>query len=242
MSGGFVWSGFDYRGEPTPFQWPAVSSQYGVLDTCGFPKDAFYYYQSWWGAQPVLHILPHWNWHGQEGKEIPVWVYSNCETVELFLNGKSLGMQTMNRNSHLEWKVKYAPGKLVAKGKRNGKTLETTVKTTGKPAAVVLEPDRKALTADGMDISLLTVKVVDAQGRTVPTSTNAVHFSVAGAGQLIGLGNGDPACHESDKGKQRNVFNGLCLAIVQSSRAPGTITVQATSPGLKSAAASIQVR
>jgi beta-galactosidase len=241
MSGGFVWSGYDYRGEPTPFQWPAVSSQYGVLDTCGFPKDAFYYYQSWWSAQPVLHILPHWNWRGQEDKEIPVWVYSNCETVELFLNGKSLGIQIMNRNSHLEWKVKYTPGKLVAKGRRNGKTFETIVETTGKPAAVVLEPDRKALTADGTDISLLTVKVVDAQGRTVPTSTNAVSFSVAGAGQLIGLGNGDPACHESDKAKQRKVFNGLCLAVVQSSRAPGTITVQATSPGLKAAAAAIQV-
>jgi beta-galactosidase len=242
MAGGFVWSGFDYRGEPTPFQWPAVSSQYGVLDTCGFPKDAFYYYQSWWSDRPVLHILPHWNWPGQEGKEIPVWVYSNCETVELFLNGKSLGAQTTKRNSHLEWKVKYAPGKLVAKGSRNGKTFEATVETTGKPAAVVLEPDQKTLRPDGTDISLVTVKVVDAQGRMVPTSTNAVSFSVTGAGQLLGLGNGDPASHEPDKGKQRKAFNGLCLAIVQSSRTNGAITVQATSTGLKSAAAAIQVR
>jgi beta-galactosidase len=242
MAGGFAWSGFDYRGEPTPFAWPAVSTQYGIVDTCGFPKDAYYYYQSWWSDQPVLHLFPHWNWPGHEGEEIPVWVYSNCETVELFLNGISLGAQAMRPNSHLEWKVKYAPGKLVAKGARNGKTLETTVETTGEPAAVKLEPDRTTLTADGADISLVTVKIVDDQGRTVPVATNAVTFSVTGPGQLLGLGNGDPSCHEPDKGKQRSAFNGLCLAIIQSSRAHGAIAIQADSPGLKSAAASIEAR
>jgi beta-galactosidase len=242
MAGGFVWCGFDYRGEPTPFEWPAASSQYAIMDTCGFPKDIFYYYQSWWSEQTVLHIFPHWNWPGHEGGEISVWVYSNCDSVELFLNGISLGAQAMKPNSHLEWKVKYAPGKLVAKGTRNGKTFETTIETTGKPAAILLEPDRTSLTGDGTDISLVTVKIVDDQGRTVPVATNAVTFSVAGPVRLLGLGNGDPSCHEPDKGRQRSAFNGLCLAIIQSSGMRGAMTIQADSPGLKSAAVAIEAR
>lgn len=243
MAGGFVWCGFDYRGEPTPFGWPGISSQYAILDTCGFPKDVYYYYQSWWWSErPVLHLFPHWNWRGHEGEEIPVWVYSNCEEVELFLNGVSLGEQTMKPNSHLQWKVKYAPGKLVAKGRRRGKTLETSVETTGEPAAVVLEPDRTILAPNGADVSLVTVKIVDAQGRIVPAATNMVTFNVTGPGQLLGVGNGDPVCHESDKGNQRSAFNGLCLAIVQSARTPGTITIRADSRGLKSAQASIHAR
>jgi beta-galactosidase len=242
MAGGFVWSGFDYRGEPTPFQWPAVSTQYGIMDTCGFPKDAYYYYQSCWSEQPVLHLFPHWNWRGHEGEEIPVWVYSNCEEVELFLNGTSLGSQKITPNSHLEWRVKYAPGKLVAKGKRDGRTFETVVETTGEPAAVMLEPDRKTLAANGTDISLITVRIVDAEGRTVPVANNAVTFSVTGGGQLIGLGNGDPSCHESDKSNRRSAFNGLCLAIVQSMRANGGMEIRAESPGLKSGVAVIETR
>ncbi|HKW30762.1 MAG TPA: beta-galactosidase GalA [Verrucomicrobiae bacterium] len=244
MAGGFVWAGFDYRGEPTPFEWPAVSSQYAILDTCGFPKDVYYYYQSWWTAQPVLHFFPHWNWPGQEDKAIDVWCYSNCKQVELFLNGQSLGRKTMPQYSHLEWSVKYAPGTLSAKGyDSDGKVIaETRVETTGEPAAIVLEPDRTNITADGEDISLVTVKIVDAQGRTVPVATNEVTFSVTGAGHLLGLGNGDPSCHEPDKGNQRSAFNGLCLAIVQSSRTPGAITIQAHSSGLKAAAAVIEAR
>ncbi len=242
MAGGFVWSGFDYRGEPTPFQWPAVSSQYGIMDTCGFPKDVYYYFKSWWSERPVLHMFPHWNWQGHEGEEIPVWVYSNCEAVELFLNGTSLGAQAMKPNGHLEWRVKYAPGKLFARGRRNGKSLETAVETTGAPAAIVLEPDRTTITADSRDISLVTVKIVDTQGRTVPVATNAVSFKVNGAGQLIGLGNGDPACHEPDKGKQRRVFNGMCFAIVQSSQTRGAIAVHGDSPGLRSGTANIATR
>jgi beta-galactosidase len=241
MAGGFAWSGFDYRGEPNPFAWPAVSSQFGIMDTCGFPKDTFYYYQSCWSARPVLHLFPHWNWPGREGEEIPVWVYSNCDTVELFLNGTSLGAQAMKPNSHLEWKVKYVPGKLLVKGTRNGQTLQTTVETTSAPAVIALEPDRTTLTADGADLSLVTVKILDAQGRTVPMATNAVTFNLTGPGQLLGVGNGNPASHEPDKAKQRSAFNGLCLAIIQSSREPGAIRIQADSPGLKSAAASIEV-
>ncbi len=244
MAGGFVWSGFDYRGEPTPFEWPAVSSQYAIMDTCGFPKDVYYYYKSWWTDQPVLHLFPHWNWPGMEGKDIDVWCYSNCKQVELFLNGQSLGKKTMPQYSHLEWEVKYEPGTLSAKGYNDeGKVIaETKVETTSAPAAIALEPDRTILKADGTDISLVTVKIVDAQGRTVPVANNPVTFKVTGAGHLLGLGNGDPACHEPDKGNQRSAFNGLCLAIVQSSRTPGAITIQADSPGLKSGAVVIETR
>jgi beta-galactosidase len=244
MAGGFVWSGFDYRGEPTPFAWPAVSSQYAIMDTCGFPKDVYYYYQSWWTDKPVLHLFPHWNWPGREGRDIDVWCYSNCRQVELFLNGQSLGRKTMPQYSHLEWNVKYQPGTLSAKGFDGaGKVIaETRVETTGEPAAIALEPDRTNITADGADISLVTVKIVDAQGRTVPVATNEVTFKITGAGHLLGVGNGNPTCHEPDKGNHRSAFNGLCLAIVQSSRTPGAMAIQADSPGLKSASAVIETR
>lgn len=242
MAGGFVWSGFDYRGEPTPFAWPAVSSQYAIMDLCGFPKDSYFYYQSCWSDETVLHLLPHWNWTGKEGQDVDVWCYSNCKQVELFLNGQSLGKKPMLQYSHLEWQVKYAPGTLSAVGYDDqGKiTARTKVETTGKPEAIALEPDQTTLTADGKDISLVTVRIIDAQGRTVPVAANEVTFNVTGAGELLGVGNGDPDCHESDKGKKRCAFNGLCLAIVQSSDAAGAITIQADSPGLKSATASIE--
>ena len=244
MAGGFVWSGFDYRGEPTPFAWPAVSSQYAILDTCGFPKDVYYYYKSWWTGQPVLHIFPHWNWQGKEGQGIDVWCYSNCRQVELFLNGQSLGRKTMLRYSHLDWNVTYKPGTLSAKGYDAGGRLiaQAAVETTGAPAAIALEPDRRTLRADGRDISLITVKIVDNRGRTVPVADNEVTFKVTGAGHLLGLGNGDPACHELDKGNQRSAFNGLCLAIVESERAPGEMAIQADSPGLNSATVVIETK
>lgn len=244
MAGGFVWSGFDYRGEPTPFEWPAVGTQYAIMDTCGFPKDSYFYYQSCWSDKPVLHIFPHWNWRGKEGQDIPVWCYSNCKQVELFLNGKSLGKKAMPQYSHLEWQVKYAPGTLNAVGYDDGgkEMSRTSVETTGAPAAIVLEPDQKSLAADGRDISLVTVRIVDDQGRTVPVAANEVTFKVEGAGQLIGVGNGNPTSHEADKGSSRCAFNGLCLAIVQSSHTGGEITIQATSPGLKTASAALGVR
>jgi len=242
MAGGFVWTGFDYRGEPTPFGWPCIGSQFWIMDICGFPKDAFYYYQSWWSNRPVLHILPHWNWSGREGEEIDVWVHSNCQRVELFLNGASLGEQEVKRNSHVERKVKYTPGKLVARGVCDGKMVTAQVETTGDPAALVLEPDRTTITADGADVSLVTVKVVDGQGRTVPVASNEIVFTVTGAGRLLSVGNGDPSCHESDKGARRTAFNGLCLGIVQASHAAGAITIKADSAGLRSATASIDVR
>jgi beta-galactosidase len=245
MAGGFVWCGFDYRGEPTPFDWPAIATQYGILDTCGFPKDAYFYYQSWWSDQPVLHLFPHWNWQGKEGQNnIDVWCYSNCKQVELFLNGQSLGKKTMPRYAHLEWQVNYETGTLNAKGydDEGNVIAQNKVETTGEPAAIMLEPDRSSLIADGTDISLVTVKIVDDQGRTVPVTTNLVTFNVTGQGRLLGLGNGDPSCHEPDKGHQRSAFNGLCVAIVQSSGTRGAVTIEADSPGLKSAAVAIRAR
>ena len=199
LSGAFVWTGFDYRGEPTPYWWPCVNSHFGILDTCGFPKDNFYYYQSWWSDRRVLHLLPHWTWPGREGQELEVRALSNCDAVELFLNGQSLGRQPMKKNSHLRWEVKYAPGALSAKGYRAGQVVaETKVETSGAPASVQLVPDRTAINADGEDVSVVTVSVTDAQGRVVPVATNSVQFDLEGPGRLLGVGNGDPSCHEPD--------------------------------------------
>jgi beta-galactosidase len=199
LSGGFIWTGFDYRGEPTPYYWPCINSHFGVLDVCGFPKDNFYYYQSWWTTNTVLHLLPHWNWAGKEGQEIRMDALSNCEEVELFLNGESLGKQAMKRNSKLTWKVKYAPGIVSAKGFNGGKVVaEAKVETTGEPVSVQLTPDRKAINADGEDVSVFTVSATDAQGRAVPTAQNKINFEVSGAGKILGVGNGDASCHEPD--------------------------------------------
>ncbi len=200
VAGLFQWTGFDYRGEETPFFWPAISSQFGILDTCGFPKDNFYYYQAWWSGRPVLHLFPHWNWAGREGRDIDVWVHSNCEEVELFLNGQSQGRQAMKKDSHLEWKVKYAPGTLLARGYNGGKEVLTDkVETTGDASAVQLTPDRASIRADREDLSVITVQVNDAQGRMVPTAGNEITFEIAGPGKIIGVGNGDPSSHEADQ-------------------------------------------
>jgi len=197
LSGGFVWTGFDYRGEPTPYAWPCINSHFGVLDVCGFPKDNFYYYQSWWTTNTVLHLLPHWNWPGKT--DIRVDALSNCEEVELFLNGESLGRQPMKRNSKLTWQVKYAPGILSAKGFNGGKVVaEAKVETTGEPAAVQLAPNRATINADGEDVSVITVSVNDAQGRIVPVAGNKINFAIEGAGKILGVGNGDPSSHEPD--------------------------------------------
>ena len=200
LSGGFVWTGFDYRGEPTPYGWPCINSHFGILDTCGFPKDNFYYYQSWWTTNIVLHLLPHWNWPGKEGQEIRVDALSNCKQVELFLNGSSLGKQTMQPNSKLSWQVKYAPGTLSAKGfDADGKVIaETKVETTDEPARIQLTPDRSTINADGEDVSVFTVSALDAQGRVVPIAQNKINFALTGAGKILGVGNGDPSSHEPD--------------------------------------------
>jgi beta-galactosidase len=199
LAGLFFWTGFDYRGEPMPYEWPEIYAQFGFLDGCGFPKDTAYYLKSWWTDQPVLHLYPHWNWPGKEGQPIDVVCFSNHEAVELFLNGGSLGKKEMPRNGHLEWKVAYAPGALEARGYRGGQVVATTrVETTGAPTQLVLTPDRSAIKSDGADVAVFTVSAHDAQGRTVPTAANPVSFEVAG-GRIIGVGNGDPGCHEPDR-------------------------------------------
>jgi len=200
LAGLFFWTGFDSRGESTPFSFPAVSSQFGLMDSCGFPKDSYYFLQSWWTDQPVLHLFPHWNWPGKEGQPINVWCYSNCDEVELMLNGQTLGKKIVPRNSHLEWNVPYQPGALEARGFRGGKQTETTrVETTGAPTKIILTPDRAKISANGEDISVVTIQVVDAAGHTVPTADNLVTFELEGPGHLLGVGNGDPVSHEPDR-------------------------------------------
>ena len=198
-AGVIYWTGFDYRGEPTPFGWPAIGSQFGILDQCGFPKDSYYYLKAWWTDETVLHIFPHWNWAGREGETLEVRAHSNCEEVELFLNGASLGRKKMEPNGHLSWNVEYKPGTLLARGYRGGKEIATTKgETTDAPAAVTLAPDRTKLVADGRDVSVITVEARDAKNRLVPTAAVPVTFSVRGPGRIIGVGNGDPSSHEPD--------------------------------------------
>jgi len=243
LAGGFVWTGFDYRGEPSPNGWPNISSQYGIIDTCGFPKDSFFYYRSWWTSQPVLHLFPHWNWEGMDGKEIAVWVYSNLDKVELFLNGKSLGAKDVKKDSHVAWVVQYAPGAIEARGSKGGQVVMTTKReTTSAAAKLVMKADRQEASADGEDVVMFAVEVQDAQGRVVPITDNVVNFRVSGAGKLIGVGNGDPTDHESDKGTVRKAFCGYCMALVQSAKTAGSITVEAASPGLTSASVTIATK
>ena len=239
LSGGFVWTGFDYRGEPTPYGWPCISSHFGIMDMCGFPKDLFYYYKSWWGPEreSVLHLFPHWNWEGKEGQDVEVWCFTNCETVELFVNGVTQGWQKVAKNSHASWNVRYQPGVLEVRGQHHARagTLIDRRETTGAPAQLVLRPDRTSLVANGEDTIVVACEVQDAEGRVVPTAMNNVQFAVTGPGRIIGVGNGDPSSHEPDRATKRNAFNGLCMALVQSTRAAGTVTVTASAPGLKNA-------
>ena len=195
-SGGFAWTGFDYRGENN---WPDINANYGIIDVAGFAKDDFYYYQSWWSDKPVLHLLPHWNWSGKKGQNIDVRCFSNADEVELFLNGASLGRKAMPRNSHLQWMVPYEPGTLMARGYEHGKLQsEEKLETTGAPAAIKLMPDRAMINPDGEDVSIITVAITDAEGRVVPIANNLINFEISGGGKIIGVGNGDPSSHEPD--------------------------------------------
>jgi beta-galactosidase len=234
--GGFIWTGFDYRGEPTPFQWPNINSHFGIMDMCGFPKNIYYYYQSWWTNNDVLHISPHWNWKGQEGKPVTVWVNSNAEMVELFLNGKSVGKKEMLRNRHLEWNVPYEPGVLQAVAYKQGKKITAAVETTGDAYKIVVTPNKTIFQANGTDAGIMNITVVDKQGREVPDASNAISFSITGDMTIIGVGNGDPSSHEPDKcvdgAWQRCLFNGKCQVIVQAGKRSGMATFQATAAGL----------
>ncbi|TDX01500.1 beta-galactosidase GalA [Dinghuibacter silviterrae] len=246
--GGFAWTGFDYRGEPTPYGWPNINSHFGIMDMCGFPKNVYYYYKSWWTDGNFIHLSPHWNWKGSEGKVIKVWVNTSCKDVELYLNGKSLGKKEMPRNGHLYWFVKYKPGTLKAVGHSFGepsRRIEEVVSTTGDPLKVVLTPYRKVIMNDGRDGTILNVTVLDAKGLEVPDAMNLIHFSLSGNARFIGVGNGDPSSHEPDlcpDGQwQRRLFNGKCQVILQSDgKGTGPIQVQANGDGLQGASVELQ--
>lgn len=241
IAGVFVWSGFDYLGEPTPYPFPARSSYFGVIDLAGFPKDVYYMYQSEWSAKPVLHLFPHWNW--QPGETVDVWVYyNNADEVELFLNGKSLGVKKKENNSlHVMWRVPFEAGVLKAISRKNGNTVLTrTVKTAGKPQRIELIADRAKLRSNGKDLSFLTARILDKDGNLVPYADNLIQFSITGPGIIAGTDNGFQADTVSLKNRQRNVWKGLALVIVQSSRKKGNITVMAKSTGLKGAQISLK--
>jgi beta-galactosidase len=228
-AGGFAWTGFDYRGEPTPYGWPSINSQFGIVDMCGFPKDYYFYYKAWWGKEPSLHIFPHWNWEGREGDEISVWAYSNLDEVELLVNGKSADRQKVPHLGHVEWKVRYEPGTIEAHGFKDGNlALSEKRETTGPVVSLRLTADRSEMKADGEDVVLLKVEGLDSVGRAVPTASNLIDFKVTGEGALIGVGNGDPNCQESDKEPHRSLFNGLAQAILQSTKTAGTIEIEAS--------------
>src|SRR6185437_5636443 len=187
-AGGFAWTGFDYRGEPTPYGWPSISSQFGIVDTCGFPKDYFYYYKSWWSKEPVLHLFPHWNFEGEEGNEILVRAYSNLDEVELLVNSKSAGRQEVPRLGHVEWKVRYEAGAIEARGFKDGKLALTDKRETVNTAATIrLTADRKEINADGEDVAVLRVEALDSKSRPVPIAQNMIRFKVSGEGALIGV-------------------------------------------------------
>ncbi|HLJ79122.1 MAG TPA: beta-galactosidase GalA [Acidobacteriaceae bacterium] len=228
LSGGFAWTGFDYRGEPTPYGWPSINSQFGIVDTCGFPKDLFYYYKASWGKEPVLHLFPHWNWDERIGEPVTVWVFSNLDEVELFHNGQSQGRQKMPALGHLEWKVKYEPGSIEARGYKGGQQALTAKReTTGPVASLKLTADRTAIDADGRDCAVIRVEGVDSEGRTVPLADDLVEFRVSGEGRFLGVGNGDPNCQESDIEPKRSLFKGLAQLIVESTANAGSIQIEA---------------
>jgi beta-galactosidase len=242
-AGLFYWTGFDYRGEPNPLQYPAHDSEFGILDYCGFWKDEAWYLKSWWTDEPTLHIFPNWNLQGHEGEEVELWAYSNCDEVELTVNGKKLGRQKMPRNGHLKWKATYQPGKVIATGYKNGKRILTQTIETTKPAAkTVLKADRQTLTADGRDVAVVTIEVQDEKGRIVPDACPVLNFKLDGNARILGAGNGDPMYLGEDHPKDQQcktfnipAFNGLAQVLVQSGDSPSTVTLTCQSEGLKTA-------
>jgi beta-galactosidase len=231
-AGGFAWTGFDYRGEPTPYGWPSINSEFGIVDMCGFPKDTYYYYKAWWRKEPSLHLFPHWNFEGEEGRTIPVWVYTNLDEVELFVNGKSAGSQKVPSLGHVEWKVQYEPGVIEARASKGGTVVLTEKReTTGATMQIRLTADRMTIDADGEDVAVVTVEALDKEGRTVPTAMNKIAFNISGEGHFLGVGNGDPNCLESDKEPKRSLFNGLAQVILQSTRREGEIHIEAVKDG-----------
>jgi len=234
-SGMFIWTGFDYLGEPTPYPWPARSSYFGIVDLAGFPKDSYYLYQSICTEKPVLHVFPHWNW--KRGDTVDVWAYYNqADEVELFLNGRSLGTKKKNGDDlHVWWRVVYEPGILRAVSRKEGNIVLTKeIKTAGKAAKIILAADRKNIKAGGSDLSFITVKIVDADGNLIPDADNNVQFSIIGKGTIAGVDNGSETSMESFKADHHKAFNGLCLLVVRSTETAGTINISASSKGLSS--------
>lgn len=265
IMGEFVWTGFDYLGEPTPFggrdnftkghwsdDWPARSSYFGAVDLCGLPKDRFFLYQSQWSDKPMIHMLPHWNW--PNGMDIPVYVYTNCDEAELFLNGRSLGRKVKGGDTtpilvdfnfyepksfdskyRLSWSVPFEEGELTVKGYKEGEMiLQESMRTAGDPAKITLHPDRKVIAADGKDLCYVTVRIEDKHGTLCPNGDNLVNFEVSGAGHFRAVGNGNAATTESFIEPRRKAFSGMCMLIVESDELEaGSINIRATSRGLK---------
>jgi beta-galactosidase len=245
VAGTMVWTGFDYRGEPQPLAWPAAGSSFGCMDLCGFPKTAYYIHQAQWiRDRPILWLAPHWNWAGSEGKPIKVMVITNAERVTLSLNGKQLGERPVDKYEMLYMEVPYEPGRLEAVASNGNKEVARfALETTGEPVALKLVADRNWLNGDGEDAQPVTVEEIDAQGRVVPTANALVTFDATGPGAIIGLNNGDPDCHEPEKGSQHSLFHGLGQVVVQSSaNGAGTLKLRAHAEGLASAEATIDVR
>ncbi|MDD5603133.1 MAG: DUF4982 domain-containing protein, partial [Eubacteriales bacterium] len=231
MAGIFIWTGFDYRGEPTPFTWPSVSSQFGIMDTCGFAKESFYFNKACFTDEPMLHLMPHWNWNA--GDMICVMTITNCDEAELFLNGETLGRKSSDVCSQCEWLVPFEAGILQAKAYLNGKeVISTETRTTGRPVRVRIEPDRANIMDDGADTVPINICALDANGLVVPTASNFIRFIVEGDGKVLGTGNGDPNSHEADNAPERSLFAGWCQALIQSSVGAKALKVTAVSEGL----------
>ena len=234
ISGQYIWTGFDYIGEPTPYGWPARSSYFGIVDLAGFPKDVYYMYQSQWTDKDVLHLFPHWNW--EEGQDIDLWAYyNNADEVELFINGKSQGVKSKEKDVyHVAWRVKFEPGTIKAVSRKDGKVvLEKVIHTAGEPVQVRLTADRATIQADGTDLSFVTVEIVDKDGNLCPNADNLVHFEVEGEAFIAGVDNGSPISMERFKDNRRKAFYGKCLVVLQNNGKKGNITLKALSDGLR---------
>ena len=240
IAGGFVWTGFDYHGEPTPMEWPSTSSFFGIMDICGFPKMAYYLHRAQWiDDVPLLELAPHWNWPEKVGEPITVLALTNVDSVTLRLNGRTLGTRLVDRLTMPEWQVPYEPGRLEAIGYRAGReVVRAAVETTGKGAALRLTPDRPVMMGDGQDAQPITVDLIDGAGRHVPTAANEVRFTIEG-GTIIGLGNGDPNDHDPEKGNGRKLFAGLAQVIVRADEGRGSLRLTASAPGLRPVAITI---
>ena len=243
VSGLYIWTGFDYLGEPTPYWFPARSSYFGVIDLAGFPKDAYYFYQSEWTDDPMLHVFPHWNW--EEGQEIDIWAYyNNADEAELFLNGESQGVRKKEEDIlHVVWRLDYIPGTIKVVTRKDGKeVLSHEIHSAGEPYQVRLTPDRGIINADGNDLSFVTVEVLDKDGNLCPNADNLIYFDISGNGEIVGVDNGSPISMESFKEPHRKAFYGKCLVIVQADKEKGSIQLGASAENLEPFAVEINVK